>query len=95
MEKFRETLKVRKERAVLVAAVLKRGGVSDNLAELTALANTELAGDPESTILQTALAILALAKGNLPLGAFIAYFDDAEIDEILENYLSWSELYKE
>lgn len=37
MEKLRETLRVRKERAVLVAAVLGGRGKFDNLAELTAL----------------------------------------------------------
>lgn len=41
MEKFRQTLKVRKERAILVAAVI-RGDDGDNLEELTAL--TESAG---------------------------------------------------
>lgn len=38
MEKFRETLKVRKERAILVAATLKGGDRGDDLAELTSLA---------------------------------------------------------
>jgi len=40
LEKFRETLKVRKERAALVAATLKRTRGGDNLAELTALAES-------------------------------------------------------
>lgn len=40
MEKLRQTLKVRKERAILVAAVLRAGGDGDNLAELTALAES-------------------------------------------------------
>ena len=39
MEKLRQTLRVRKERAVLVAAVL-RAGSGDGLAELTALAES-------------------------------------------------------
>ncbi len=38
MEKLRETLRVRKERAILVAAVLGRDG--DDLIELTALAES-------------------------------------------------------
>lgn len=37
MEKFRQTLRVRKERAILVAAVLRRLNSGDDLAELTAL----------------------------------------------------------
>ena len=40
MEKFRQTLKVRKERAILVGAVLREGGDGDDLAELTALAES-------------------------------------------------------
>ncbi len=40
MEKLRQMLKVSKKRAILVAAVLKRSGQSDDLAELTALARS-------------------------------------------------------
>ena len=40
MEKFRETLRVRKERAILVAAVLRSADNGDDLAELTALAES-------------------------------------------------------
>ncbi|MHC4518099.1 MAG: GTPase HflX [Planctomycetota bacterium] len=40
MEKFRQTLRVRKERAILVAALLSRSNGSDDLAELTALAES-------------------------------------------------------
>ncbi len=40
MEKFRQTLKVKKERAILVAANLLRSNGSDDLAELTALAES-------------------------------------------------------
>jgi GTP-binding protein HflX len=40
LEKFRQTLKVRRERAVLVGAILRAGNGSDDLAELTALAES-------------------------------------------------------
>ena len=40
MEKFRETLRVRKERAILVAAILRNSDGGDDLAELTALAES-------------------------------------------------------
>ena len=40
MEKFRQTLKVKKERAVLVAAVLHNPGGANGLSELTALAES-------------------------------------------------------
>ena len=40
MEKLRQTLKVRKERAILVAAVLRGKDVPDDLSELTALSES-------------------------------------------------------
>jgi len=40
LEKFRQTLRVRKERAILVAAILPARNDSDDLAELTALAES-------------------------------------------------------
>ena len=40
MEKFRQTLKVKKERAVLVAAVLRNPDGANGLSELTALAES-------------------------------------------------------
>ncbi len=40
MEKLRETLRVKKERAILVGAILHTEGDSDNLVELTALAES-------------------------------------------------------
>jgi len=40
LEKLRETLKVRKERAILVGALLRTVGEADGLAELTALAES-------------------------------------------------------
>jgi len=40
LERFRQTLKVRKERAILVAAIQKRQAPGDDLAELTALAES-------------------------------------------------------
>jgi len=40
LEKLRETLRVRKERAILVAAILHIGSDGDDLAELTALAES-------------------------------------------------------
>ena len=40
MEKFRQTLRVRRERAILVGAIQRGRNVSDDLAELTALAES-------------------------------------------------------
>jgi hypothetical protein len=41
------------------------------------------------------LGALALAKGQLKLGAFVAHSDASEIDEFLETRCAWSELYSE
>jgi GTP-binding protein HflX len=40
VDRYRSTLEVRRERAILVAAILPKSGVYDNLAELTALAES-------------------------------------------------------
>ncbi|NQV31188.1 MAG: hypothetical protein HQ515_00755 [Phycisphaeraceae bacterium] len=40
MERFRQSIKVKRERAILVGAILKRGPVGDDLAELSALAES-------------------------------------------------------
>lgn len=40
LERFRQSIKVERERAILVGAILKRGQVGDDLAELSALAES-------------------------------------------------------
>jgi len=47
----------------------------------------------DSDTLQSALAVLAIARGNLKLGAMINHLDSSELDEILEQCLGWQELY--
>ncbi len=37
---------------------------------------------------------VTLSKGDLKLGALIAHSDESEIDEMLERYDAWSELYR-
>jgi hypothetical protein len=44
---------------------------------------------------QAILGALALAKGELKLGAFIAESDSSEVDELLEQRSAWSKLYSE
>ena len=41
------------------------------------------------------LGALALSKGQLKLGAFIAHSDASEIDEFLKTRSAWSDLYSE
>jgi hypothetical protein len=62
--------------------------------KLAELALTALrANDINSDTLQSALAVLAIARGALKLGALIIHLDSSELDEILEQYLNWQELY--
>lgn len=63
------------------------------LAELALAKLREDDIDPDT--LQSALAVLAIARGALKLGAMIHHLDPSELDEILEQYLSWQELYRE
>ena len=43
--------------------------------------------------IQALLGTIAIAKGNLKLGALISNLDSSELDEILEKCNAWSELY--
>jgi hypothetical protein len=64
--------------------------------KLTELALAKLREDDvDPDTLQSALAVLAIARGALKLGAMINHLDSSELDEILEQYLSWQELYRE
>ena len=58
-----------------------------------ALATLGKTTDPET--LQSTLAVLAIAHGDLKLGALIIHLDSSELDEILEQYLMWNKLYEE
>jgi len=55
------------------------------------LIDLPLADDP-STI-RRIIAAVALAKGDLKLGALINNSDESEINEMLEQYDSWSKVY--
>jgi len=57
-----------------------------------ALDDLKRINEPESV--RSILGVLALAKGELQLGAVIAHSDSSEIAEILEEYTAWSELYR-
>ena len=47
------------------------------------------------TAIGAILGALALAKGQVKLGAFIAQSDASEVDELLEERDAWSELYSD
>ena len=63
--------------------------------KLAELALTRLRDGVDSDTLQSALAVLAIARGDLKLGAMISHLDSSELDEVLEQYLGWPELYNE
>ncbi len=46
-----------------------------------------------SYTLQASLAVLAIARGALKMGALIINLDSSELDEILEQQLAWQSLY--
>ncbi len=63
--------------------------------KLEQLALTRLRESTDSETLQSLLAVLAIARGNLKLGALIIGLDRSELDEILEQYMAWNESYDE
>jgi hypothetical protein len=63
--------------------------------KLGELALTTLRNGVDEETLQSSLAVLAIARGNLKLGAMIIHLDSDVLDEILEQYQSWTELYEE
>jgi hypothetical protein len=56
-----------------------------------AIADLRTVSDP--LILRSILGAIALARGDLRMGALLSTADASEIDEYLEQHLSWSEEY--
>ena len=63
--------------------------------ELLALASRDLKVTDDPITVRTILGTIALAKGELKLGAFIVDLDTSEIDEFLETRSAWSSFYSE
>jgi hypothetical protein len=63
--------------------------------ELLDLALEELPSAGEDILIQATLAVVAIAKGQLKLGALLEQLDPSELDELLEDRLAWSELYRD
>ena len=61
--------------------------------QLAALALRDLVGAPDPLLVKPALSVVALARGNLKLGAILTYMDDSEIAEWADEHLAWSTLY--
>jgi len=61
--------------------------------DLEKLALRDLAAAAERGLIQTALAVIAIARGQLRLGAFLSWLDESELAELTEDKLAWSKLY--
>ena len=59
------------------------------------LALGDLRGSVDRPTLQSILGAIALAKGYVTLGALISHSDESEIEEVLDQYDAWTELYSE
>jgi hypothetical protein len=59
------------------------------------LALSDLRGSVDPATIQTILGAIALATGNVRLGALISHADESEIEEVLDQYDVWTELYSE
>jgi hypothetical protein len=57
------------------------------------LALRDLATASDPLLVRSALAVVALAAGDLYLGALLAHLDTGEIRELLEQFMAWDELY--
>ena len=62
-------------------------------AQLPAIAARDLQGQFDPVMLESVFAVLALAKGQLRLGALLLHMDSSEADEWLEERLGWSTVY--
>ena len=95
MEKFRQTLRVRKERAILVAAVMRGSDGGDDLAELTALAESAgaLVVDKLQQKIRTINASTYIGKGKADrLSGRVKRFDADVV--IFDNDLSPGQIRK-
>ena len=63
-------------------------------AELLSLAIDELRKTSDPYVVQTGLAVIALAKGLTKLGFLISGLDESELDEFLQKDIGWGEQYE-
>jgi hypothetical protein len=63
--------------------------------QLFDLALTSLRDEADADAVQSALAIVAIYKNALKLGALINWLDWSELDEIVNDKLSWQELFSD
>lgn len=61
---------------------------------LEELALRDLASCCDPLLIRNALGVVAISKGERKLGALLMNLDTSEIDELAEEKLAWSELYR-
>lgn len=62
--------------------------------QLAQLAARELQDAPEASMLNALFAVLAMARGELRLGALLLQMDSSEVDDWLEENLGWEQVYR-
>jgi hypothetical protein len=70
-----------------------RQSYDDSWKKLVLLALRDLAVELDNLTLRSALAVVALGRGDLRLGALLTHAESSEIDEYLEDHVAWSKLY--
>lgn len=63
-------------------------------AQIAALGMADIGLKIDSPTTRAILSVLALAKGELKLGAMLSGLDESELDEWLDERLGWSEFYE-
>jgi hypothetical protein len=61
--------------------------------DLVEAALDDVRASTDPLLLQSGLAVVAIGKGMLRLGALISDLDESELQEILESKLAWSSIY--
>jgi len=67
---------------------------TDAMGELLEIGLADLKVANEQFTIWSILAAIALAKGELKLGAFLSMSDEAEVEGILEEFADWPALYE-
>jgi hypothetical protein len=63
--------------------------------DLAEFALQDLRSGEDNERVRTALPVIALARGQHKLGAFLWWLDESDLDALVEERLSWSETYGE
>jgi len=63
--------------------------------EIAKLSIKDISLSSDDLVVRTALAALAISKKLIRIGALISWLDDTEINEILDDHVSWSQQFDE